>query len=539
MGWSAVLASPYNSTTANVFALRDDQRARLEGTYAYEWGIDAPQAPAVIASNTLTGLTGDYNAVYTYCRKERHVLVCESNPSDEASAVVALTNDGLSVTVAAPEDPQINAIRIYRTTAGGTSYYFTGELSYVNLFWTCTQDFEEDTSYFAGLPYRFTTEDTAHNAEATYIWELVYERYTLTDEITRPTTPADNDLVFEDDNADTVLGSLAPSDHDRPPQGSFVFGPSQNGTLFILHNHQCHYNKPQQPEYWPSTYYVDVSSLQYPLVCGCFYDRAPYLFDRRTIYYLAGTQFADLPNMTTYRPYPQEARAGALSAGGIASVLGLGIFHIGMDGIYRFMPSAESGLDEKITDTVDSIFRGETLQGIPSVGDLSYAWLQWFGDKLYFGYPSGSDTYAKNVLVFDFTRKRIAFYEYPTAMSVVCHDKYYNRFLASGAAGNMMQLEDATAQADDSVQIAWEIETKEFVLQTRKHYPRWNKYDVDASGAVVAEANSYLNQGSIKTHTITGDRVTRRRLLPISNGNRFAVRLSGSGPVKIYAIESE
>jgi hypothetical protein len=56
---------------------------------------------------------------------------------------------------------------------------------------------------------------------------------------------------------------------------------------------------------------------------------------------------------------------------------------------------------------------------------------------------------------------------------------------------------------------------------------------------VSATAGSYLNDELVKEHAITGDRETRRRLLPIANGNRFSVRLTGSGPVEIYAIESE
>ena len=540
MAWSAVLASPYNSTTASVFALRDSQRSRIDNLIAYEWGIDAPGVPPVIAGNSLTGLTGDYNAVYTYGRVERQTLVCESNPSAAAGTAVALTNDGLTMTATDPKDTQVNVVRFYRTTANGTTFYYTGQRYYCNALWAATHDWEEDAAYFPGVCWRFTATDGPNGTEDCYLWELVYGDYTLNDGNNCITSPADNDLDYADNLGDTSLGTTAPEDHNRPPAGTFVFGPSQNGTIFLLKDHRCHYNKPQRPEYWPSTYYVDVSSVQYPLVCGCFYDGLPYLFDRRNIYYLAGTQFADLPDLTTYRPYPQEARGGALSAFGIESVLGLGIFHLVTDGIYRFMPSGDgSGLDELVSDPIGPIFRGESLGGIPAVGDLAYAWLQWYRDKLYFGYPSGADSYPRNVIVMDFVRKRVTFFAYPTAMATVCHDRWFDRFLACGEAGNLLQIEDDTAQGDGSTPIAWEIETKEFVLQTRKHYPRWNKYDVDASNASAAVAASYLNGAEVHAHTISGDRNTVRRLLPIANGNRFSVRLTGIGAVKIYAVESE
>lgn len=540
MSWSAVLASPYNSYTACVFALGDAQRKRLEGAYGYEWGIDAPEALPVIAAGSLTGLTGSYNAKYTYARKERTAVVCESNPSNAAAAAVSLTNQSLSITALAPSDDQVNCIRFYRTLANGETYYYTGELNYCNRSWAATYDWEEDDAYFTGLPWRFTIEYENIDMEVCYTWELVYDKTTISDEQNRITTIGDNEVVLDDDHTDSELGTLLHYDHNRPPEdGTFIMGPTTNGTLFLLKQHQAHYCKPQQPEYWPSTYYVDVSSVQYPLVCGVFYDTRPYLFDARTIYYLAGVQFADLPDMTTFRPYPQEAKAGALNSKAVAPVLGMGIFHVGYDGVYRFMPGDTNGTDEKVTDIIDPIFQNQTVGGLPAVGDLDTSWLQWWDNKLYFGYASGADTYPKNVLVFDFMRKRVTYYVYPFDMSAVCDDRYFNRFLATTSSGMLLNVENKGTTSDYGTNIDWEIETKQFVLQTRLHYPRWNKYDIDADSAVSVVATSYLNDDAVKQHTISGSRNTVRRLLPIANGNRFSVRLAGSGPVEIYAIESE
>lgn len=540
MTWSAVLTSPYNSDTATVFALGNGLRRRLEGLYSWEWGIDYPTTIPVIAVGASTGLTGDYNAKYTYARKERQTVVCESNPSGAASAAVTLANESLSITAVAPDDEQVNCIRFYRTTADSASYYYTKELNYCNKQYSVTQTWEDTDQYFTGPAWRFTIEDSLHATEDCYTWELLYNSYTFNDTANCITGIADNELAVDDTNTDDVLGTLIHSDHNRPPEnGTFTFGPTANGTIFILKNNRAYYCKPQQPEYFPSLYYVDVSSIQFPLVCGVFYDTRPYLFDRREIYYLAGTQFADLPDMTTFRPYPQESQAGALNSEAVVSVLGLGIFHVGLDGVYRFSPGDTTGLDEKVTGQLDPIFKGETTNGIPAVGDLSYSWLKFFDYKLYFGYPSGSDTYPKNVIVFDFNRKKINYYVYPNDMAVACHDKYYDRLLVAGSAGNLNKIEDRDQTDDIGTAIDWEIETKDFVLQTRKHYPRWNKYDVEAASAISAYGYSYLNDTLIQTHTITGSRETRRRLIDLSNGNRFSVKLAGSGPIEIYAIESE
>lgn len=540
MSWSAVLASPYNSETQSVFAVGNGLRKRIEGAYSYEWGIDAPSTIPTIVAGSLTGLTGDYNAKYTYARKERQAVVCESNPSGPASAAATLSNQSLQVTATDPTDTQVNEIRFYRTTADGSTYYYSGALNYCNLQYAVCYDWEDNSAYLTGPAYRFTVEDEPHSSEDCYLWELIYKSYTMEDEQNVITGIGDNATVFDDDHTDDELGTTVHGDHNRPPvNATFVFGPTANGTLFLLKNHQCYYNKPQQPEYWPSSYYVDVSSVYFPLVCGVIYDTRPYLFDRRQIYYLAGTQFADLPNMTTFRPYPQESKTGALNSAAVAPVLGLGIFHVGFDGIYRFAPGDTTGLDEKITGTIDPIFKGTSLGGIPAVGDLTYSWLKWYDDKLYFGYPSGSDTYPKNVLIFNFVKQQLRYSVYPFDMAAVCHDQYESRLLVCPSTGDLNRIEHLTATDDIGTAIDWEIETKEFILQTRLHYPRWNKYDVDASAADSAYAYSYLEDTLVQTHTLSGDRDTRRRLVNLSNGNRFSIRLSGTGAVSIYAIESE
>jgi hypothetical protein len=540
MSWSAVLASPYNSDTTSVFAIGTGLRKRIEGEYSYEWGLDAPDNVPTIAAGSLTGLTGSYNAKYSYARKERAAVVCESNLSDAATSAATLSNQSLRITVTAPDDGQVNNFRFYRTTAGGTVYYYSGELNYCNRQYAVTQDWEETDQYISGVAYRFTTEDERHSTENCYTWELLYSSYTITDNVNRITGIADNELFIDDNTADASLGTAAHSDHNRPPEnGAYIFGPTANGTIFLLKDSKTYYCKPQQPEYWPSTYYVEVSSQQYPLVCGTFYDTRPYLFDRRNIYYLAGLQFVDLPGLTSFRPLPQESKAGAFSAAGVKSVLGLGIFHIGYDGVYRFAPTGDNGIDEKVTEQIDPIFKGTTLGGIPAVGDLTYAWLEWYQDKLYFGYPSGSDTYPKNVIVFDFFKKKIKYYVYPNDMAAICNDKYYNRLLVCPSTGNLNKIEDVDATDDIGTVIDWEVESKEFVLQTRLHYPRWNKYDVDASSATSAYGYTYLEDALVQTHSITENRNTRRRLIDLSNGNRFSIRLSGTGPIEIYAVESE
>jgi len=92
---------------------------------------------------------------------------------------------------------------------------------------------------------------------------------------------------------------------------------------------------------------------------------------------------------------------------------------------------------------------------------------------------------------------------------------------------------------DGGTAIAWDIQSKDFTLQTRSHFPRWVRYDVDAASATSATGTLYLDGESHQTHTLTEDRNTRKRLVATGNGGTCSIRINGSGPVEIYAIEAE
>jgi len=84
------------------------------------------------------------------------------------------------------------------------------------------------------------------------------------------------------------------------------------------------------------------------------------------------------------------------------------------------------------------------------------------------------------------------------------------------------------------------VQSKDYTLQTRRHFPRYVKYDVDASDADCSATGTLMLDGSAhQTHTITGDRVVTKRLIATGNGRRASIKLSGTGPVSIFATEVE
>lgn len=469
--WSAVKYNAFNDTTQQIYALNGTDRKRIEDEDVYEWGIEPPDAPTVAAS-TGTGLTGVYSAKITYCRKVGSTVVSESDPSDASGDTSALTNDSVLISWAASSDPQVTHVRVYRTAAGGSTYL--------------------------------------HDQDV-----------------------AIGTLSVDTTTADASLGDEVETDHDRPPLGSAVLGPTYNGILFIIKDNLLYFASAKQPEYWPTTNFIEVSTPQFPLKAGDFMNGQLYCFSKHEIYFIQGT------GSSTFFPYPMKAKTGAQNIFGAVSVPGRGIFHTGPDGIYLF-----SGTDQKITEgNLEPIFRGETVNGMAGVSDMSTSWLFVFGNYLYFGYASDGYTYPTNVLVFNLVNSRLTYYVYNdgSAVEIRClvRDEANNRTLIGDNSGYVREIEKISQARDDTTEISWESESKEFTLATRKHFPRWNKYDVDASSAASCTGALILDGSVHQSHTITGNRDVRRRLVDVNNGSRAAIRISGSGPATIYGAESE
>jgi hypothetical protein len=134
----------------------------------------------------------------------------------------------------------------------------------------------------------------------------------------------------------------------------------------------------------------------------------------------------------------------------------------------------------------------------------------------------------------------LQYFDYGTEFASVSVDDTNNRLLAGDTAGNIWQLEVIDRVDDEGTAISWEIESKDFTLQTRAHFPRWRKYDVDASADnCTATGEVILDGTSHQSHSLTQDRRTKRRLVTTGNGQTESIKISGSGTVEIFAVESQ
>jgi hypothetical protein len=469
--WSAMLYNPFGITTQTVFGVNGTDRKKIEGTTIHEWGITPPSAAPTVAVGTGAGLTGSYRAKVTYVRKSGSTVVCESNPSD-ASAAQSLTNQALRVTWSASSDPQVTHVRIYRTQAGGSTYYYDQEVAIGS-----------------------TSVDTT--------------------------------------TADNALGTEVDIDHDRPPLGTIVAGPTYQGYVFILKDNLLYWCRPKYPEYWPATYYVEVCPIQFPLKAIIDYFGTWYCMNDREIFNIQGS------GTSSFFTTPMKASCGTKGAQAVEAVKGLGILHLGNDGIYAFTQSGDSNITN---EQFRLLFEGETVGNIPGINTdaLANCLMKVFNNKLYFAYPSAGETYPDNVLVVNISTKKASHYQYPFSVATFAIDYTNRRLLAADTDGYIWHIEDTSKTDDGGTAIAWQIESKAFTDQVHKYFPRYAKYDLSLDSSS-ATANGYilLNDVVKQTHTLTESRKTRQRLITECNGDRLGIRITGTGQVSFYAAEVE
>jgi hypothetical protein len=166
--WSAIQYNAYNDTALNIFALNGTDRKRIESGSVKEWGLEAPTIAPTISVGTGKGLTGEYNAKYTYVRKVGTVVVAESDPSPAASASVIITDGSLSATITQPSDTQVTDIRLYRTQNGGETYLLDSSIPALSSYsYGYIHDWEDTEAYIAGNGYHFTTTSAVEISDGT------------------------------------------------------------------------------------------------------------------------------------------------------------------------------------------------------------------------------------------------------------------------------------------------------------------------------------------------------------------------------------
>lgn len=538
--WFGFLYSAFNDLTEQVFATNGTDRKRIEGSTVYEWGLDAPTDTPVIkqgfpeSDTENVGLSGSYSIGVTYARSVGTTQVFETSIGPKSLYLTA-SDQWFGWSFDRPNAAEITEVNVYRTTSDGTSYFLDATLStpYMSSEYDFgyTYDWESAFGYISGTGNKFISGEVG-NVSYLYSWEADTDTFSLSNFGVSIFTW--EPILYGTLTLDSSLGSIAPDDHDRiPSDANFLLGPNYNGTCFAIVNHKLHYCVAKQPEYWPATYFVDVSRPQFPGKCLLYHGGQVYFITSKDLHMIQGTSHGNFLGVA------MEARTGTQSPFGAISVSGRGIYHVGSDGIYLWDIT-----DRKVThNQVDRLFRGETVNDVPGVSSLDNSWLMLFKNRIYFGYTSAGKTYPSNVLVLSIEDSRLSYYEYLSGtdaleLSAVAYDETNSRMLAADSNGYIRQIEDSTKDSDSGTAISWEVQGKAFTMATRRHFPRWIKYDVEvvdgsATGSVI------LDGEVIQNHWIGGNRDTKRRLITGNNGKLVQSRITGTGKSKIYGTEME
>jgi hypothetical protein len=239
----------------------------------------------------------------------------------------------------------------------------------------------------------------------------------------------------------------------------------------------------------------------------------------------------------SYFAQPMSAVTGTKSKSCFLAVKGAGVFHLGSDGIYLYTAAQ----DYSITDAnFRPIFEGVTKRSIPGLrrSYIANCLMEQYLNKLWFGYPSETETYCKDFLVMDLETKRITHYQYPWAVKCLCIDHHNNRLLAADTSGYIRVLDDSAKTNDDGTAIDYDLQSKEFV-QFPKYFPRYARWDVNLNNGATATGEIMLEGVVKQSHPISSDRETRKRHVASCTGTRMSVRVHGSGPVDVYGVEIE
>ena len=465
--WSAVSYNAFNETSQSVFALNGTDRKRIDSSgNVREWGIDGPGAAPTVAVGAGTGLTGTYKVKITYARLSGSTVLSESNPSD-ASSGQALTNEDLAVTWVASSDAQVTHVRIYRTLAGGSIYFF-------------------DQNVAVGT------------------------------------------LTVDTSTADASLAGEVATNHDRPPAGTIVAGPFYNGIIFIAKGNLLYWCLAKQPEYVPATNFIEVGPPSRTIKAIVDLGGQAYCVTDKQLWYIQGA------GAGTFNPIPLQTLAGGPNQFGAAGVEGRGIYHLGRDGLYLY----SGGRDTKVSQTqFEALFDSDAteLNGMQPVGawPITTQWLWAFENKLYFHYGVG------NLIVLNLDTSRSTYYTFDQQLYAPTTDHTNRRFYVGDAGRFVRRVEDPSATDDVGSGIDWEVESMEFTLQTRRHFPRWIKYDADVEAATNVTGKVILDGAVHHTHSLTSNRKTARRLIDTGNGRRCSIRFTGTGTATVYAAEME
>lgn len=486
---------------------------------------------------------------------------------------MALPSEGFAIfDIAHPTDPQVNGFGVYRSVDQGTTLLLDSRVSIptnneyaiahdwevlvvgaltgaskLQLHFTLdlgdivltsgttemrgTQKWEpgQASSVAAAGAYApkdsdeyFQNSEDASGYRGTYRWEIA-DGWVTTETFT---------WAYLSNVADASLGAQATTDNDLPPSANIaaIFDES----VFLAGNsanpHRLFWSKRFQPEAFPAANYIDIGQASDPIMDLAAQVGSLGVLCRTTKYYVNGDTTSGF--VATESPDRRGTPVGthAITPQGVAFVARDGIF------LTTFV-----GKDLEISQKIFPLFIGETVNGESAINwdAISTASLGYYKQKLYFAYPSGSNTQPNRVLVYSFTTGEWTMYDYVVRSMFFEED---TDLLAAGSTDGIVYNLESGSQ-DGSSDIALEVQTKDFTdgQPTLRKLYQWFKVDADCQNETLT-CEIYVD-GTLKhTASITGSRTKVINPLPEDTwGHQWRARFTytGNKAIKIYGITME
>jgi hypothetical protein len=252
-----------------------------------------------------------------------------------------------------------------------------------------------------------------------------------------------------------------------------------------------------------------------------------YAITTREIWQLQGS------GADSFYPIPLKAKTGTIAQDTAHAVAGFGIFHLAYDGVYLWNGSE----DERISDNgFKTMFTDNDVEATPAVNmqALHYSWIIQSQNNVYLGLPTGTNTFASDILVMDTGGRQVVQYRYPKDFAGVAYDSSVEALIAVDEDGAVWVLEQTDKITDNGTAISWDIQSKQFNGTLRKYFPRYARYDIEG----VATCQIILDGSAKQNHAVVS-RNTRKRLVVGCTGDRLQLRAYGTDSVTIHQMEVE
>lgn len=482
-----------NETFSRVFVASENQMRRVTRGDAFPWGIAPPDTAPFTAVGSATGLTGDYRAVYTYARRQYGQLIHESNPSPAPTAVT-LANESLAVTVLRSDDDQVTHIRIYRTTAGGSTYLFDRQVA--NVF-----------------------------------------------------------DIIQLNQADSFLGVAVDEENDQPPVGSLAI--VHNDRVWIANNttnpSRLHYSRKFLAESFPAANFIDVSSFNDPITALASLHGQLMVFTRdrkyRIIEQVAGVQAiggTEIPFIGStsdgYLAVEGASRRGTEAPDTVVSSE-FGIIFVAIDGVFI---TNVNGQDQFISTAIQPIFNARDVNEINRIDFTKFPTMigEFYKRRYYWAYASNDTTSQRpdTMLIYSFETQAWYQYSYDEIrnLSSLYYSAENDRLHLGDIDGTVYFIEEPNVSQDVDKDGTAADPTMTIELSSREGGDRFVRklfmyFRVDAfvpSGESLT-AEFVVDDLVKRTATITGNRTTVLQRLPeATRGFNWSVNFSYTGDTR-------